>query len=193
MATMKETTIQLRVGEDEKAILKALAEKNGLTLSEFIRSLCKKAVLTTMNGDSLIDTKPSIAVEQDESAYIDLSNRSMTKLGGKDWVNYTYITTPEKRAEAEAVAKQYGTTMNTMVRNLLMKWLTDRRYGVTDTLNFAPRPRGVVSSERIAVSLDRSDKDEILAYLKQSGVKLTILIDALISKYAIGEGTECKA
>lgn len=192
MATMKETTIQLRVGEDEKAVLKALAEKNGLTLSEFIRSLCKKAVLATMNGDSLITARLQDVDETASTGGVDLTKRNIPQVGGKDWAHYTYTMTPEKKTQVENAAKRHGTTANTMIRNLLMKWLVDKQNGVEESLTFVVRPRGVVSSERITVSLERSAREKILGYLKESGLKMTVLIDALIDKYAVGESTQCK-
>ena len=81
MAGAKESTIQIRVGEEEKALLKALAEQNNTTLSEFVRSLCKKEILSVMNIKENPTTTQNNQINEGE---VDLAQKSITIPGGRD-------------------------------------------------------------------------------------------------------------
>lgn len=180
MAGAKESTIQIRVGEEEKALLKALAEQNNTTLSEFVRSLCKKEILSVMN---IKENPTATQNNQISDGEVDLAQKSITIPGGRDWVSYVYKTTPERKLKIEELAKQHNTSANIMIKNLLMNWLKNVQQYDNYSLSVQPRNRNEDNSAKISVSLIRQDREDILWNLKQLGYKLAALIDTLIDTY----------
>ncbi len=189
MAGAKESTIQIRVGEEEKALLKALAEQNNTTLSEFVRSLCQKEILSVMN---IKENPTATQNNQTNEGEVDLAQKSITIPGGRDWVSYVYKTTPERKLKVEELAKQHNTSANIMIKNLLMNWLKNVQQYDNYSLSVQPRNRNEDNSAKISVSLIRQDREDILWNLKQLGYKLAALIDTLIDIYAQSQHDELK-
>lgn len=189
MAGVKESTIQIRVGEEEKALLKALAEQNNTTLSEFVRSLCKKEILSVMN---IKENPAATQNNQISEGEVDLAQKSITIPGGRDWVSYVYKTTPERKLKIEELAKQHNTSANIMIKNLLMNWLKNVQQYDNYSLPVQPRNRNEDNSAKISVSLIRQDREDILWNLKQLGYKLAALIDTLIDTYVKPQHDELK-
>lgn len=189
MAGAKESTIQIRVGEEEKALLKALAEQNNTTLSEFVRSLCKKEILSVMN---IKENPTATQNNQISEGEVDLAQKSITIPGGRDWVSYVYKTTPERKLKIEELAKQHNTSANIMIKNLLMNWLKNVQQYDNYSLPVQPRNRNEDNSAKISVSLIRQDREDILWNLKQLGYKLAALIDTLIDTYVKPQHDELK-
>nr|DAI46554.1 MAG TPA: KacT, KacA, KacA, Complex, TOXIN [Caudoviricetes sp.] len=189
MAGVKESTIQIRVGEEEKALLKALAEQNNTTLSEFVRSLCKKEILSVMN---IKENPAATQNNQISEGEVDLAQKSITIPGGRDWVSYVYKTTPERKLKIEELAKQHNTSANIMIKNLLMNWLKNVQQYDNYSLPVQPRNRNEDNSAKISVSLIRQDREDILWNLKQLGYKLAALIDTLIDTYVKPQHNELK-
>lgn len=189
MAGAKESTIQIRVGEEEKALLKALAEQNITTLSEFVRSLCKKEILSVMN---IKENPTATQNNQISEGEVDLAQKSITIPGGRDWVSYVYKTTPERKLKIEELAKQHNTSANIMIKNLLMNWLKNVQQYDNYSLPVQPRNRNEDNSAKISVSLIRQDREDILWNLKQLGYKLAALIDTLIDTYTKPQHDELK-
>ena len=187
MAGAKESTIQIRVGEEEKALLKALAEQNNTTLSEFVRSLCKKEILSVMN---IKENPTATQNNQISDGEVDLAQKSITIPGGRDWVSYVYKTTPERKLKIEELAKQHNTSANIMIKNLLMNWLKNVQQYDNYSLSVQPRNRNEDNSAKISVSLIRQDREDILWNLKQLGYKLAALIDTLIDTYVKSQHDE---
>lgn len=189
MTGAKESTIQIRVGEEEKALLKALAEQNNTTLSEFVRSLCKKEILSVMN---IKENPTATQNNQISEGEVDLAQKSITIPGGRDWVSYVYKTTPERKLKIEELAKQHNTSANIMIKNLLMNWLKNVQQYDNYSLPVQPRNRNEDNSAKISVSLIRQNREDILWNLKQLGYKLAALIDTLIDIYAKSQHNELK-
>lgn len=189
MAGAKESTIQIRVGEEEKALLRALAEQNNTTLSEFVRSLCKKEILSVMNIKENPTTTQNNQINEGE---VDLAQKSITIPGGRDWVSYVYKTTPERKLKIEELAKQHNTSANIMIKNLLMNWLKNVQQYDNYSLSVQPRNRNEDNSAKISVSLIRQDREDLLWNLKQLGYKLAALIDTLIDTHVQSQHDELK-
>lgn len=187
MAGAKESTIQIRVGEEEKALLRALAEQNNTTLSEFVRSLCKKEILSVMN---IKENPTTTQNNQINEGKVDLAQKSITIPGGRDWVSYVYKTTPERKLKIEELAKQHNTSANIMIKNLLMNWLKNVQQYDNYSLSVQPRNRNEDNSAKISVSLIRQDREDLLWNLKQLGYKLAALIDTLIDTHVQSQHDE---
>lgn len=194
MAVVKETSIQIRMSEDEKAILKALAEQKGLTLSDFVRSICKQAVINSMSGSCNLHN----GEESSQNTYrndVNLGEKNLTLLGGEDWVAYSFNTTKNTSEILNDVAKANNTTTNKMLRTLLLAWLrgkTNNENSGVGGISITPRKRGEKNSVTIGLTLTKNDREAILGYLAQSGDKLTGLMDTLIDTYVKPQHDEPK-
>ena len=191
MRTLKETCIQIRVSEEEKVILKALAEQKGMTLSDFIRMLCKRAVNDNMSYGGNCEEE---TIKNTPQTYIDLREKKLTLLGGAQ-VGYLYKTTLENKAILESVAKVNNNTVGTMLRTLILAWLKAKE--INDEagiggISITPRKRGVNNSVGISITMSQNDREVILTHLGKSGHKLAALIDTLIDTYVKPQYDELK-
>ncbi len=185
----KKVAIQIRVSEEEKALLQVLAEQNKTTLAGFVKSLCKEKILSVIGiKEGALATQKN----QTTSNVTDLAQRSVTIPGGRDWVSYVYKTTPERKLKIEKLAKQHNTSANIMIKNLLMNWLKNVQQYDNYSLSVQPRNRNEDNSAKISVSLIRQDREDILWNLKQLGYKLAALIDTLIDTHVQPQHDELK-
>ncbi len=171
-------TIQIRVTGEEKAILRALAEKKGLTISDYVRNLCTKDVVESMRG-----VAPTVKLESAREIRFNLHVRYRTILGGTETCVCNYIVTREQEKEIRAFAEEYGITANRLIQTLLLSWLKDKVENVEGSIGdvvVMPRPRSKGDKTAIGVQLTKKDREAIFSYLESSNRKFSALITSLL-------------
>ena len=180
MSKHERATIQVRVTQKEKDLLEALATKQGMTLSDFLRIIYRQFLdksLVNVEGKQYVVPTP-INITNMDFAQIPVNNNE----DNKEWVSYKFKTSSEKKNAITRAADRRNITPNILIRNVLRRWLKAKQEH-TEGLGNIPitaRKKGAEFSQTISLALTKTERDNLLWYLKQSGHKLAALIDTLV-------------
>jgi hypothetical protein len=182
-------TIQVRVSKEEKTLLEALAEKQGVTLSDFLRCIYRQFL-----DKSLVKTGGNVYVVPKPTNITDIDFTQANDREAKTWCNIVYQTSMEKKKSLAELAEKRGITLNMFAKELVMDWLAARQSGeALGTIEIPKRPRGAVgNTERIYMQFTLQEKQELKRELGSAGRTMPALIDTLIDTYAKSQHDEPK-
>lgn len=189
MATYKYAST--RLDNELASKLEQIAQAKGCTLSKLIHELCVTAA-NPFNASSDFDLTEEVL--DSKCRFVDGKSNTVlmrVKLKGtgstyktkdKDWAQYIYILSNDRKQKLQKIADNKGLALATMIRGMCLAWLESKRNNEADGLGAMvvnEQPKDGTKTEKIGLRFNKEDKEAILIYLKEQGNTFAGLITSL--------------